>query len=1414
MKTAPGKPENVGRFPVQCTDIHSGMSTHNRKNVVVCCADRERSCAAGAPCHPESSLLTCNELGWDQGHNSEQVQGWAQGANAYHGRASVCASSLEPNDFGTSAGFGAVEIAAGAVPCQNHVNYFAAAEACVMLGARLCTAQELGADETRFSGCGFDATYVWSSTQANCGRNRVMQVVGSTVNTASMPPTCASMTDGEGAVRCCADATRMCFDEGSGAVDAAFYGQTGAPEPGGGCVSEESLSTCRELGWYTTEAARNVLARGLEDGAGLDDTTANTADSENVCAESELTFRSPGQVPGSAARSARGCMPAVDFKTALHTCVENNARLCTLPELLRDETRGSGCGHDSQRIWTSTIDECAAGEMKTGPGKSAMLNEIPVACTPIGESKHVYIRCCADAHRLCGGSTPCHPSSSLLTCDDLGWEEVTSSAMAGSTCDRMGCQNFAGSSSAVCGESEAMTGECHASTTFYEASNICLAVGARLCSADEIRQDETTFTGCGFDSHFVWTSSQQTTGLTCGLGSAVQVIGSSEMRNQPDRCQSMLAGNAAVRCCADKYRTCFSAGSSLDKFSDGACTADESLHTCGELGWIVGPEGQGVCGQSELGRSYGFEECPARARVVIPDVTCRPGVDAAGAICANANTPSPAYCTWRTNVHQADMFVCERCSIRHYGECFEEVDFRTALAQCVGIGARLCTQEELEADETRGTGCGLDNSRIWSSSRENCGPNEVVTVSGSTVYAGRHPTKCVDMSHNRTLVEAHGTGRDFPPAETVPIAIRCCADSSRTCSDGPCHPSSSLLTCAELSDAASSEIELWASTMAEDLEDRMPNAVSPGLSTEEVCAESDINGVCNYGTFTEAANVCMSVGARLCSIEELIGDETRYSGCGFDSKYVWSASQNLAGSSGLEHAHFHQCSDGEVLVARGSSEMTCEYAGGAACSGSQASNEAICVPLTRRDLNVAVGKPAFVDSVYLPDDGHPCDAISPDGTPGCLDAAKAVDGLVGNSNRWVSGDLSPSHWLAVDLQGVYPINSINLLSGHDHGTTPGTPDYDPRIGICTYDIQFYCNDDKPSLDCSDPGTSLGALNAAIAGGDDPAWVSIASGSDGPYQHLVLRTQPETERHVGQLGVEDGFELPLVNARYVRVKIDQSCDDGAGQAYANIARIYEFKVQTSIGVRCCADSRKMCSDLTCDDILEAEDAILGSTSAGSDGQCDPNMPSGPTTITRGDTNGARGTGFVQFNTPGDTIEWTLDSCTAGMHELDFRYSLAATNGVAMQGANRNEMSVEVSSDGVGPMTLPVHLHATGDWAHWATVTVHAQLRAGTNTVRLGVAEGDTGGGELPNVDWLQVALSQDTGALGTVCDAAVGIRHIPPAHDDGRVMSLDEVCSEDNVLRHDGLAAGLSYAGRGAGSYAGLPPPTLTRASNR
>jgi hypothetical protein len=159
----------------------------------------------------------------------------------------------------------------------------------------------------------------------------------------------------------------------------------------------------------------------------------------------------------------------------------------------------------------------------------------------------------------------------------------------------------------------------------------------------------------------------------------------------------------------------------------------------------------------------------------------------------------------------------------------------------------------------------------------------------------------------------------------------------------------------------------------------------------------------------------------------------------------------------------------------------------------------------------------------------------------------------------------------------------------------------------------------------------------------------------------------------------------------------------------------------------------------------------------------------------------------------------------MHALTFRYALGATGGEAMHGGNRNEMSISVT-EATGSGSTVMHFHSTGGWDYWATKTVQVRLAEGTNTVALSVSSQDTGGGELPNIDWMKVELITDPTGLGNVCNPIEGFKYIPSASDlgnpDAPMMTDDEVCGEDNVLRHDGIAAGLSYAGHGAGVTAG------------
>jgi len=116
-------------------------------------------------------------------------------------------------------------------------------------------------------------------------------------------------------------------------------------------------------------------------------------------------------------------------------------------------------------------------------------------------------------------------------------------------------------------------------------------------------------------------------------------------------CNTDLTTNNAVRCCADMATSALT------------CTCTSSL-SCADLGWGAGRGSPLVCGASNL----------AHDGVTGLGATACHGVD-------NSNTDG----------------------------------FAHAAGMCFGLGARLCTQDEILADETQGTGCGHDADQTWTS---------------------------------------------------------------------------------------------------------------------------------------------------------------------------------------------------------------------------------------------------------------------------------------------------------------------------------------------------------------------------------------------------------------------------------------------------------------------------------------------------------------------------------------------------------------------------------------------------------------------------------------------------------------------------------------------------------------------------
>ena len=99
----------------------------------------------------------------------------------------------------------------------------------------------------------------------------------------------------------------------------------------------------------------------------------------------------------------------------------------------------------------------------------------------------------------------------------------------------------------------------------------------------------------------------------------------------------------------------------------------------------------------------------------------------------------------------------------------------------------------------------------------------------------------------------------------------------------------------------------------------------------------------------------------------------------------------------------------------------------------------------------------------------------------------------------------------------------------------------------------------------------------------------------------------------------------------------------------------------------------------------------------------------------------GTGFADYqNASGDYIQWTASVPAAGSYTLTFRYALAS---------GARPLSVSVNGTIIN---ASLGFPQTGSWTTWSTVSITANLNAGTNTIRT-TAIGSSG----PNVDNLTI-----------------------------------------------------------------------------
>jgi hypothetical protein len=513
-----------------------------------------------------------------------------------------------------------------------------------------------------------------------------------------------------------------------------------------------SVSDCATLGWPLDAAA-----------------------SDTVCAASERL-------------SADYCSHGT-YRQAAMICEGIHARMCTLEELHAGQASGTGCGLDTQNVWTSSTGTCQRGSHMVAAGASRGWADHGPACYT--DDTILGVRCCADRDPY-----------ATTHCDSLCTSRLT--------CAQLGGNFRVGATQDVCAASEVPG--CQTSNSWRHAAAVCAASGARLCTLVELEAGEAAGTGCGFDSQRTWTS----TVSQCPQGQHMSAAGNTNSwATVPPEC-SDDSSDHKIRCCAD---------TAVATVCEVPCTSSSS---CGNLSWstvggVVSTDyicgaasphcaiqsfttaeatclslGARLCTVEEVasnevrGTGCHFDEVPiwttssgacgssrhitaagdprnwdaarrpnctddASLRAVrccadeVPGVlNCAESANAAQNVCV-----SPTSCealSW--HLESTDDDICAESTAL---SC-QQLNYVGAEAACLSVGARLCMLDEIGANEAAGTGCGFDSARIWTMDSDGCPVGQHISAAGKAFFWSTASPQCTDLS--------------------VVLGVRCCADAA------------------------------------------------------------------------------------------------------------------------------------------------------------------------------------------------------------------------------------------------------------------------------------------------------------------------------------------------------------------------------------------------------------------------------------------------------------------------------------------------------------------------------------------------------------------------------------------------------------------------------------------------------------
>jgi len=427
--------------------------------------------------------------------------------------------------------------------------YQKAKNICVQAGGRVCTAKELREGATRGTGCNYNWKRIWSSTP--CGPNKVITTSGAAEFLGQIGGEKCTAKAGKSAnVRCCMDTygrnqqAPPCLDCPDGLIsDAGSVGEDSCK-----CKNVKNGLCEMPSPFSPMSCGRGEFAAGsLADGNALEKMVPIGG---NVRNSNGLTVY----------KSTHHEIPTLSSLNAVSSyCVSRGARLCTLNE--------AKSAKFSKRIWTST--KCSKGK------QAVVVNGKFVKCVDIGSGLALGVCCADDGAQYCDkcpanndntsgktGIYSCEPKNGyhavldkngpvLSFVKDETCPANTYLDTSSHSCVDLGWTNAgAGRSKKVCSNSR-VNGKCSGRVTKTQAEAFCSAVGARLCSVEELENDEAAGTGCNLDGKRSWTRN------ACS-GGAMTVGGSkrsSKKRTLRAKCEPSSTQRFA-RCCASTEMHC------------------------------------------------------------------------------------------------------------------------------------------------------------------------------------------------------------------------------------------------------------------------------------------------------------------------------------------------------------------------------------------------------------------------------------------------------------------------------------------------------------------------------------------------------------------------------------------------------------------------------------------------------------------------------------------------------------------------------------------------------------------------------------------------------------------------------------------------------------------------------------------